>query len=140
MLQIFRLLERTGVCSPNQALLVIKCCGEVLVDLDRRSRGQIAEKCFSLILSMKNTPLDITHYNALLKVRLMMDITDITYYCHLYAQIHHENRHPVKVPEFLAELEELGLPANRVTYQTCVALYCQQVSGLRHISVRSTFY
>ena len=110
------------------------------MDLDRRSRGQIAEKCFSLILGMKNTPLDITHYNALLKVRLMMDITDTTYYCCLYAQIHHENRHPVKVPEFLAELEELGLPANRVTYQTCVALYCQQVSGSRHISVRSTFY
>ena len=38
------------------------------------------------------------------------------------------------------ELEQLGLPDNRVTYQTCVALYCQQVSGLRHISVRSTFY
>ena len=139
MLQIFRLLERTGVCSPNQALLVIKCCGEVLVDLDRKSRGQIAEKCFSLILSMKNTPLDITHYNALLKVRLLLDITDRSY-CRLYAQIHHENRHPVKVPEFLAELEELGLPANRVTFQTCVALYCQQVSGSRHISVGSTFY
>ena len=67
------------MCSPNQALLVIKCCGEVLVDLDRRSRGQIAEKCFSLILGMKNTPLDITHYNALLKVRFMMDMTVTTY-------------------------------------------------------------
>ena len=64
------------MCSPNQALLVIKCCGEVLVDLDRKSRGQIAEKCFSLILSLKNTPLDITHYNALLKVRLLLNITD----------------------------------------------------------------
>ena len=30
------------------------------------------------------------------------------------------------VSEFLSELEQNELPANRVTYQHCVSLYCQQ--------------
>ena len=33
--------------------------------------------------------------------------------------------------EFLAMLEELNIPANRVTFQSCVALFCDQgdISG-----------
>ena len=67
-IQIFSLIEKTGVCTPSQALLIIKCCGNFLVDLDRKSRSKIAEKCFNMIKSLSDTPLDISHYNALLKV------------------------------------------------------------------------
>ena len=68
-MQIFNLIEKTRVCSSNQALLIIKCCGEVLVDLDRKSRSEITERCIRLIKGLNDTPMDISHYNALLKVR-----------------------------------------------------------------------
>ena len=71
-IQIFSLIEKTGVCTPSQALLVIKCCGNVLVDLDRKSRSKIAEKCFNMLKSLSDTPLDISHYNALLKVGIII--------------------------------------------------------------------
>ena len=46
-------------------------------------------------------------------------------------QVHSENSHPINVSEFLAMLEELNIPANRVTFQSCVALFCDQgdISG-----------
>lgn len=56
------------MCTPNQALLIIKCCGNVLVDLDKKTRTKIAEKCFNMLKTLPDTPLDISHYNALLKV------------------------------------------------------------------------
>ena len=56
------------MCTPNQALLIIKCCGNVLVDLDKKTRTKIAEKCFNMLKTLPDTLLDISHYNALLKV------------------------------------------------------------------------
>ena len=49
--------------------IAVKCCGEVLVDLDRKSRSEITERCIRLIKGLNDTPMDISHYNALLKVR-----------------------------------------------------------------------
>ena len=40
-----------------------------IVDLDRKSRSEIAERCIRLIKGLNDTPLDISHYNALLKVK-----------------------------------------------------------------------
>ena len=95
------------MCSSNQALLVIKCCGDVMVDLDKKSRSQVAEKCIKLLASLSDTPLDISHYNAMLKV-------------------FHENETKVSVSEQLSIIEQQDLTPNRVTYQHCVALLCQQ--------------
>lgn len=50
--------------------------------------------------------LDISHYNALLRVYL-------------------ENEHPFVPTELLAELEQKGIEPNRVTYQRFITRYCQ---------------
>ncbi|KAG4079720.1 hypothetical protein HA402_006753 [Bradysia odoriphaga] len=51
--------------------------------------------------------MDITHYNALLRVYL-------------------ENEHPFSPTEFLADLEAKGIEPNRVTYQSLISRYCQE--------------
>lgn len=50
--------------------------------------------------------MDISHYNALLKVYL-------------------ENEHPFVPTDVLAELEEKGFEPNRVTLQRLITRYCQ---------------
>lgn len=49
--------------------------------------------------------LDITHYNALLRVYL-------------------ENEYDFSPTEFLADLEKRGIEPNRVTYQRLISKYC----------------
>lgn len=51
--------------------------------------------------------LDVSHYNALLRV-------------------HIENEHHFSPTEFLAELENKGIEANRVTYQRLITVCCQR--------------
>ena len=51
--------------------------------------------------------MDISHYNALLRVYL-------------------ENEHSFSPTDFLANLENKGLEPNRVTYQRLIARYCQE--------------
>ena len=65
----FNVIERSRHCPASQTLLLIKCCGDVLVDVDRTKRNLLVEKCFSLLESIPGTRLDISHYNALLKVK-----------------------------------------------------------------------
>ena len=62
------IIERTQHCPPSQTLLLIKCCGEVLVDVDRERRTQLVEKIISLLENIPASTLDISHYNTLLKV------------------------------------------------------------------------
>ena len=50
-------------------------------------------------------PLDISHYNALLRVYI-------------------ENDHEFSPIEFLSGLEKAGIEPNRVTYQRMIARYC----------------
>lgn len=49
--------------------------------------------------------MDVSHYNALLRVYL-------------------ENEHPFSPTEFLAEMDARGIEPNRVTYQRLIARYC----------------
>lgn len=58
-------------------------------------------------LNKLNIPMDISHYNALLRVYL-------------------ENEYNFSPTEFLADLEQKGIEPNRVTYQRLIARYCQQ--------------
>lgn len=51
--------------------------------------------------------MDISHYNALLRVYL-------------------ENEHPFSPADFLAELQSKGVEPNRVTYQRLISRFCQQ--------------
>lgn len=58
-------------------------------------------------LNALNVPMDISHYNALLRVYL-------------------ENEHQFAPTDFLAEIEAKGIEPNRVTYQRLITRYCQQ--------------
>jgi leucine-rich PPR motif-containing protein len=51
--------------------------------------------------------MDISHYNALLRVYL-------------------ENEHTFSPSEFLQDLENKGVEPNRVTFQRLISAYCQQ--------------
>lgn len=57
-------------------------------------------------LNKLNISIDISHYNALLRVYL-------------------ENEHPFSPTDILSELEDKGIEPNRVTYQRLITRYCQ---------------
>ena len=65
--KIVRMVEKNGVCTANQALLVLRCCGEVLVDLDMKERTKLVES-YTEILKQNGVEFDVSHYNALLRV------------------------------------------------------------------------
>ena len=44
------------------------------MDIDRRTRSDLTEKHFNLLLGLKDTPLDISHFNALLKVKKNLNL------------------------------------------------------------------
>ena len=62
------IIEELQHCPPGEALLLIKCCGEVLVDVDSSRRSQLVQRCLTLLENVQGSKLDISHYNALLKV------------------------------------------------------------------------
>ena len=62
-----RMVEQSGSCTANQALLVLRCCGEVLVDIDRGNRTKLVER-YAGILRKNGVEFDISHYNAILRV------------------------------------------------------------------------
>jgi len=102
--KVVRMIDLSGVCTANQALLLLRCCGEVLVDLDRESRNKLVDR-YIQILEKTGVTFDVSHYNAILRVHL-------------------ENEKVVSAPEFLAQMENAGITPNRVTFQHLVGLYC----------------
>ena len=66
---LLRLVEKSEKCSFKQALLIIKACGEALVDLDNASRLDILTRALAVIDEC-GVKLDIMHFNTLLKVNL----------------------------------------------------------------------
>jgi len=103
--EMVNFVERTGGCTANQALLILRCCGYVLVDLSREERCQRLERV-EKVLQTVGVEYDVSHYNALLKV-------------------HMENESSVTASDFLSQMEEAGVQPNRVTFQHLVGIYCQ---------------
>lgn len=68
-------------------------------------RTKLVEEIWNALRKL-NVPMDISHYNALLRVYL-------------------ENEHEFSPTDFLAKLENKALEPNRVTYQRLIARYCQ---------------
>lgn len=66
----------------------------------------IVQNNINLFIRSTGIPLDISHYNALLRVYL-------------------ENEHKFSPTEFLSMLEQNGIEPNRVTYQRLISRYCQ---------------
>lgn len=91
--------------TSSQSLLVIRCCGNLVPEELPEIRTKLVQEIWNT-LNKLNIPMDISHYNALLRVYL-------------------ENEHPFSPTEFLSELESKGIEPNRVTYQRLIARYCQ---------------
>ncbi|XP_072376405.1 leucine-rich PPR motif-containing protein, mitochondrial [Diabrotica undecimpunctata] len=98
-------IRQTRSATSSQSLLVIRCCGNLVPDELPEIRTKLVQEIWNT-LNKLNVPMDISHYNALLRVYL-------------------ENEHPFSPTEFLSELENKGIEPNRVTYQRLIARYCQ---------------
>lgn len=62
------LVEKAGHCSPSQAMLMIKCCGDVMVDIDSVQREQHLDSVLNT-LDKVGVKLDVSLYNTILKVK-----------------------------------------------------------------------
>lgn len=96
-------LQRSATSS--QSLLVIRCCGNLVPEELPEVRTALVQEIWRTLNNL-NVPMDISHYNALLRVYL-------------------ENEHPFSPTDFLNDLESKGVEPNRVTYQRLIARYCQ---------------
>ncbi|CAH1159971.1 unnamed protein product [Phaedon cochleariae] len=91
--------------TSSQSLLVIRCCGNLVPEELPETRTKLVQEIWNT-LNRLNVSMDISHYNALLRVYL-------------------ENEYSFLPVEFLSELESKGIEPNRVTYQRLIAKYCQ---------------
>lgn len=89
-----------------QGLLIIRCCGALMPEEFRHVRVQLANRIWDTLREL-NCPLDVSHYNVLLKVYL-------------------ENEQQFSPIEFLSNMESSGIIANRVTYQRMIARFCAE--------------
>ncbi|KAJ0175771.1 hypothetical protein K1T71_008930 [Dendrolimus kikuchii] len=104
--EVFDEIRSKNDITSSQSLLVIRCCGELVPEELPEQRTLLVQKIWS-VLTERGIPMDISHYNALLRVYL-------------------ENEHPFSPAQFLEELERKGLQPNRVTYQRLMWRYCQE--------------
>ncbi|KAG8319870.1 hypothetical protein J6590_082503 [Homalodisca vitripennis] len=91
--------------TTSQSLMVIRCCGNLVPEEAPEHRTKLVDEIWNTLEKL-GVPLDISHYNALLKVYL-------------------ENEHKFSPTDFLTRLERQGVEPNRVTYQRLIAGYCQ---------------
>ncbi|XP_058445927.1 leucine-rich PPR motif-containing protein, mitochondrial [Malaya genurostris] len=89
-----------------QSLLVIRCCGNLVPEELPEVRTALVQEIWNTLNSL-NVAMDISHYNALLRVYL-------------------DNEHQFSPTEFLADLKAKGVEPNRVTYQRLISRYCQE--------------
>ncbi|XP_064103349.1 leucine-rich PPR motif-containing protein, mitochondrial-like [Macrobrachium nipponense] len=98
-------LKYTKFASGTQSLLVLRCLGSLLTEELPEVRNKLVQEVWDTLLKF-NVPLDISHYNTLLRVYI-------------------ENGHEFSPIEFLSALEKAGIEPNRVTYQRLILRYCQ---------------
>ncbi|XP_053673017.1 leucine-rich PPR motif-containing protein, mitochondrial [Anopheles nili] len=89
-----------------QSLLVIRCCGNLVPEELPEVRTSMVQEIWKTLKNL-NVTMDVSHYNALLRVYL-------------------DNEHPFSPTEFLADMQSKGIEPNRVTYQRLISRYCQQ--------------
>uniref|UniRef100_T1IYE6 Pentacotripeptide-repeat region of PRORP domain-containing protein n=1 Tax=Strigamia maritima TaxID=126957 RepID=T1IYE6_STRMM len=104
--QLLEDFKQLGKVNPNHSLLAIHCCGKLLCDEKFETRSKLTANIWNFLETSGST-LDISHYNALIKV-------------------YFENEHKFNPTDFLAKIESKGLTPNRVTYQRLISCYCQQ--------------
>ncbi|XP_068632296.1 leucine-rich PPR motif-containing protein, mitochondrial [Battus philenor] len=104
--EMFNEIRSNRDITSSQSLLVIRCCGDLVPEELPVERTLLVQKIWS-VLTERGIPMDISHYNALLRVYI-------------------ENEHSFSPAKFLEELEQKGLEPNRVTYQRLMWRYCQE--------------
>lgn len=104
--EVFDEIRSKNDITSSQSLLVIRCCGELVPEELPEQRTLLVQKIWN-VLTERGIPMDISHYNALLRVYI-------------------ENEHQFSPAKFLEELEKKGLQPNRVTYQRLMWRYCQE--------------
>ena len=103
--QVIRSLKSAKHLDPLHALFVLRCCGSQFVDTPKVQRQEYVESWWKTMQDMQ-VPLDISHYNTLMRV-------------------HMDNDKEFSPTDFLSEIASKGLEANRITYQQIIAKYCQ---------------
>ena len=68
--RLINIMERTSSFSGSQAHIMIKSCGEIMADLDRKRRTELVDRQFSLFRRINKNQLDVSHYNLLLSVSI----------------------------------------------------------------------
>uniref|UniRef100_A0A1B6C3W0 Pentacotripeptide-repeat region of PRORP domain-containing protein n=2 Tax=Clastoptera arizonana TaxID=38151 RepID=A0A1B6C3W0_9HEMI len=92
--------------TSSQSLMIIRCCGNLVPEEAPEVRTQLVNQVWNTLEKL-GVPMDISHYNALLRVYL-------------------ENEHKFSPTQFLLTLEEKGIEPNRITYQRLIAGFCQE--------------
>lgn len=88
------------------AAILIRCCGKLMSDTPEKARELLAGNLWQY-LKEKKVPLDISHYNSLIRV----------------LNENHTNYDPEKM---LEEMASSQLTPDRVTYQRLIHQYCLQ--------------
>lgn len=88
------------------ASMLLKCCGNLMVDVPQKGRELLAGNLWTYIKE-KKIPLDISHYNSLLRVL-------------------NENETVFDPKKLKEEIEAANLTADRITYQRLIHQYCLQ--------------
>lgn len=104
--EVLEELRQTRTATSSQSLLVIRCCGNLVPEELPEIRTQLVQEIWNTLRNL-HVPMDVSHYNALLRVYL-------------------ENEHTFSPTDFLSEMESIGVEPNRVTYQRLIARYCQE--------------
>ncbi|CAB3371624.1 Hypothetical predicted protein [Cloeon dipterum] len=99
-------IKQSRSATSSQSLMVIRFCGSMVPEEHPEVRTKLVQNIWNTLESL-GVPMDISHYNALLRV-------------------YWENGHQFSPTEFLKQLEKKGIEPNRVTYQRLVAQHCQQ--------------
>ncbi|ETN57784.1 bicoid stability factor [Anopheles darlingi] len=104
--EVLEEIRQNRSASSAQSLLVIRCCGNLVPEELPEVRTALVQEIWKTLKRL-NVTMDVSHYNALLRVYL-------------------DNEHSFSPTEFLADLQSNGIEPNRVTYQRLISRYCQQ--------------
>ncbi|XP_050542701.1 leucine-rich PPR motif-containing protein, mitochondrial-like isoform X8 [Daktulosphaira vitifoliae] len=103
---ILKEIEENKSATSSQSLLIIRCCGTLLPDELPENRTKLVQKIWTTLNNL-DVPMDISHYNTLLKVYL-------------------ENDYQFSPTDFIEDLNSKGIVPNRVTYQHLVTAFCKK--------------
>ncbi|KAF0027109.1 hypothetical protein F2P81_019850 [Scophthalmus maximus] len=105
LLSVFHDICSTGYHNGNQALLLLRSCGSLLPEVPLEERTVLVHSMWEKLQEL-GVQLDVSHYNALLKVYL-------------------QNEFKFSPTDFLTKMEAAKVYPNRVTYQRLIEAYCQ---------------